>query len=94
MPSKEMLFSRHALEQMHTRNISVDEVRKALDSGEVLTKYLDDKPFPSKLLLNYHKTKPIHVVYAENEKAQLIIITVYYPDPALWSSDFKIRRSS
>jgi hypothetical protein len=60
---------------------------------EVIEKYIDDKPYPSFLVLGYEnedKLKPIHVVFAKNDE-EIIIITAYRPDKKKWSNDYKQR---
>jgi hypothetical protein len=36
--------------------------------------------------------KPLHVLAAETSAGETIIITVYQPDPALWTPDFLRRK--
>jgi len=77
---------------MREDNISVDDVISA-SAGEVIEKYLHDRPFPSCLV--YGRTmdgKPLHVVCAVPKHIDmLIIITVYIPSENEWI-DFRERR--
>lgn len=86
-------ISRHALQQMFRRGISVEELKNALMHGQVLKSYEDDKPYPSKLVLHIQNNIPLHVVYAENplEKVK-IVITAYRPDEDVWDTDFKTKK--
>lgn len=60
--------------------------------GEVVEVYSDDTPYPSQLILGWIDKRPIHIVAAENEKDdEIIIITVYEPDRRKWSDDFRRR---
>lgn len=80
---------------MAERGISVADVRHALESGENILSYPDDKPFPSRLILARHGRRAIHVLAAEDkERGETIIITVYEPDPNLWNNQFRGRRRS
>jgi len=64
-----------------------------LETGEVIERYPDDRPYPSRLVLGWREDRPLHVVVAEQAEADtLIVITVYEPNPALWEDDFKRRR--
>jgi hypothetical protein len=45
MVCKETLFSDYAITQMFKRNITVDNVKFIVESGEVITTYSYDKPF-------------------------------------------------
>jgi hypothetical protein len=62
-------------------------------NGEIIAEYPDDKPLPSKLLLDFIDEQPIHVVVAFDEIQRLcIVVTAYKPDLKFWESDFKTRR--
>ena len=78
---------------MFERGISEVEVREVLEHGEVIEDRPDDLPCPSRLMLGWLDNRPIHVVVSEVAAAKrLVIITVYEPDPAKWSNDFRQRR--
>jgi hypothetical protein len=88
-----ILFSQHALQQMFSRDISIGDVRDAIKFGEVINEYVNDKPYPSRLLLYTNKKVPLHVVYARNDQDnELIVITAYRPDVKLWETDFKTKK--
>ncbi len=93
MASNKLVFRVHAIRRMFQRRIGAEEVRHILTAGEVIENYPDDLPFPSRLVLGWSGTRPLHVVAADNPMAQeTIIITVYEPDPAEWQPDFKRRK--
>lgn len=93
MASNKLVFRVHAIRRMFQRRIGVEEVRHILTAGEVIENYPDDLPFPSRLVLGWSGTRPLHVVAVDNPMAQeTIIITVYEPDPAEWQPDFKRRK--
>lgn len=78
---------------MHERRITEAEIRRALETGQVIENYPDDTPHPSALLLGMAGTKAVHVVYAENREGnERIIITVYEPELTIWHEDLKTRR--
>ncbi|RJP63239.1 MAG: DUF4258 domain-containing protein [Ignavibacteriales bacterium] len=75
---------------MLERDIDEKIINTIVKNGKVISSYNNDKPYPSKLLLGFAKTKPIHVVAADNLKdKEVIIITVYEPDPLKWDSNFE-----
>jgi len=79
------IFSSHAVNAMIVRNIPADDVIKVIERGEVIAEYPNDKPYPSKLLLDFIEGRAIHVVVAQNNKStQCIVITCYFPDLTLW----------
>jgi len=73
--------------------ITDNEVYEAIEKGDIIEKYWNDKPYPSFLILGKTSTgRPLHVVCAYNENDKLaIIVTVYHPDPDLWE-EYKRRR--
>jgi Domain of unknown function (DUF4258) len=78
---------------MFERGVTVDDVRDVGENGEIIKEYPDDTPFPSRLILGWRGTRPIHIVAADDTTAkETIIITVYQPEPALWESDFKRKK--
>ena len=80
--------------RMFQRGISIDDVRRLLETGEVIEEYPDDVPYPSRLVLGWLESRPIHVVAADNPlKAETIVITVYEPDSAHWEVRFRRRRA-
>jgi hypothetical protein len=94
MTCKEVLFSDHAITQMFKRNISVDQVKQVIGSGETIAEYSSDKPYPSCLMLAYVDNRPIHIVLGKDEEQErCIVITAYEPDPGIWEPGFKSKRS-
>ncbi len=88
-----LVFRVHAIERMFQRNISVQDVRGVLETGETIERYPDDWPFPSRLVLGWRHNRPIHVIVADDEKGgEAVVVTVYEPDPQLWDADFKRRK--
>ena len=86
-------FSQHAVDQSILRHISVQELREAIASGEVIEDYPDDKYGPSCLVFGFTLAdRPIHVQCSYPTRPLLKIITLYEPDPNLWI-DFKVRRT-
>jgi hypothetical protein len=92
MPSK-LTFRQHAIQRMFERSISTSDVRAGIEQGEVIREYPDDTPYPSRLMLSWIAERPLHVVIATNEADdEILVITVYEPDPALWTNDFRSKK--
>jgi len=88
-----LAFRTHAIRRMFARRITVEDVRRAIERGEVIDRDPDDLPYPSRLVLGRSGGRALHVVVAENRAAdELIVVTVYEPDPALWRPGFRRRR--
>ncbi len=91
--SESIVYRVHALQRMFERGITEEDVRHVLETGEIIERYPDDRPYPSQLVLGWREDRPLHVVVAEQAEADtLIVITVYEPNPVLWEDDFKRRR--
>lgn len=87
-----LFFSSHALQRMFERSISTADVAEAIQSGQVIMRYPEDRPLPSVLVLGYARSTPLHVVLAPAAAETCQIITVYHPNPAIWKDDFRTRR--
>ena len=88
-------FSRHALDQSITRDISVTEIREVFSTKiKILEKYPDDKYGPSCLILGFTKSnRPIHIQCSYPSRPILKIITLYEPDSSKWINFSKRRQS-
>jgi hypothetical protein len=79
---------------MFERAINKDAVKRVIEGGEVIVKYPDDTPYPSYLMLGFDHESAIHVVTSKDSvTGNCYVITVYQPDPVLWESDYRTRRS-
>jgi hypothetical protein len=86
-------FRVHALKRMFQRQISAAAVLHVLDTGATIEQYLDDFPYPSRLILGWWNSRPIHVVVADNtEEGIRIVITVYQPSLEEWEPGFRKRK--
>lgn len=80
--NEDMLIKKHAYIKIKEQGFSIFEIEDAILSDDIIEEYPDDFPLYSILILGYTKTGiPLHIVCAPTEK-NLIIITVYKPDPA------------
>lgn len=92
--NKKLFWQKHALGRMLERDIYKEEVKIALLKGEVIEEYVDDKPYPSYLILRINEEyKPLHVVTSiDKQNQRCYIITAYRPDKKHFKDDFKTRR--
>ena len=78
-------YSQHAVDQSILRRITVQELREAVSTGEVLEEYPQDKYGPSCLLLGFTSAdRQIHIQCSDPARPVLKIITLYEPDPDQW----------
>ena len=94
MNNSKLLFRVHAVQRMFERNISLQKVSQALQSGEIIEDYSAEMIEPSQLILGFQGKRPFHIVTSANLEENIItIITVYNPDPSKWKKGFRIRKS-
>ena len=78
-------FSLHATDQTILRGISVNEIREAIQTGEIIEDYPDDKYGPSCLILGFTDAgRPLHIQCSYPRRPLIKIVTVYEPDPTEW----------
>ena len=80
-----IVYRLHAIQRMLERNVNNDELRQIINNGKVIEKYVNDSPYPSRLMLGKVNNRPLHLVITENKtEKKIIVITVYEPDPRKW----------
>jgi len=86
-------FSRHAVDQTLIRNIAVAELEQAIaNRSEIIEDYPDDKYGPSCLILGFTEAgRPLHLQCSYPSRPLIKIVTVYEPDPDLWT-DLRVRK--
>lgn len=88
-----IVFRIHAIKRMFQRQVSEEDVKQVLATGEMIESYPNDRPYPSKLLLGWRGSRPLHVVAADNVQSdETIVITVYEPAPQEWEAGFARRK--
>ncbi len=85
-------WSKHCLERMQERDISIYDVESSLLTGEIIEDYPDDFPYPSYLIFGYTKeNKVLHIVVGSKGDA-IFFITAYYPNTDKFEKDLKTRK--
>ncbi|OHB74142.1 MAG: hypothetical protein A2Z25_22470 [Planctomycetes bacterium RBG_16_55_9] len=86
-------FSKHAVDQSIIRDIAVAELEQAISNrSEVVEDYPNDKYGPSCLILGFTKAgRPLHVQCSYPSRPLIKIITIYEPEPHLWT-DLRVRK--
>jgi hypothetical protein len=78
-------FSKHAVDRMLLREITIREIHEAIRSGLVIEDYPQDKYGPSCLILGFtDSNRPLHIQCSYPTRPLIKVITVYEPDPAEW----------
>lgn len=90
--AEHIAITEHARRRLAERGISVNDIIRCIETGEIIKQYEDDKPFPSCLILGASAGGSyIHVV-ASHDNEWIYLITAYHPDGDVWEPDFKIRK--
>ena len=85
-------FSRHAVDQSVLRHVTLQEIREAIASGEIIEDYPDDKYGPSCLIFGFTAAgRPLHIQCSYPSRPLVKLITLYEPDADLWA-DYKVRK--
>ncbi len=93
MAYERLVFRKHAIQRVFERRINDADVRHVVKNGEVIEDYPDDIPYPSRLILGWCGSRPIHVVVADNhDDRETIVITAYEPGSDQWEPGFKRRK--
>ena len=85
-------WAKHCLERMQERDISINDVKSCLQTGEIIEYYPDDFPHPSCLI--YGRTlenKILHIVVG-TDNSTLFFITAYFPSTDKFEKDLKTRK--
>jgi len=85
-------YSLHAVDQSILRHITRQEILEAIENGQIIENYPEDKFGPSCLV--YGRTdleRPLHIQCSYPTRSKIKIITVYEPNPEEWI-DYKKRR--
>ncbi|MDI6755622.1 MAG: DUF4258 domain-containing protein [Thermodesulfobacteriota bacterium] len=84
----------HAFERCVERDISPDELKDVILSGEIIESYSQDKYGPSCLICG--TTDKGRILHVQCSVAPVWIITAYDPtlNPEEWDEDFKRRRKN
>ena len=87
-------WTNHVIVRLLQRNITQEDIEKALLDGEIIEEYENDYPYPSCLVYGINlNNEVIHIVCGLNE-IELWIITAYYPDNIKRKEDLKTRKEN
>ena len=84
----------HATVKRLERNITTDDIKRALLNGEIIEHNPKSKPYPSCLVLGWLRAgDPLHAKCSMGTKEpKLRIVTVYEPSDEEWEPDYKTRK--
>lgn len=90
----QMRLTEHATIQRIEREITIEDIKRALLNGEIIEHNPKSKPYPSCLVLGWLRTgDPLHAKCSLGRKEpRLRIVTVYEPSDEEWEPDYKTRK--
>ena len=87
------LLREHVFEKVRALDITLAEFEQLLGTGEVIEETVLAPLELKELVLVLEWVRPLHVVCVIDEaRNEERVVTVYEPDPKLWSDDFRRRR--
>ena len=88
-------FSEHAYNEMRKDSLTDVDVLSGVSKAELVEDYPTYAKGPCSLVLQHDTCgQPIHALWGlrRGTHRPAVLITVYRPDPAQWTPDFKVRR--
>ena len=88
-------LTEHAIREKLADNLTAEDIEQALSVAEVIEDYPEDKRGHSCLVLGWCHSGPVHLVIGGldiQENEELVVITVYRPDPSEWEPDWRTRK--
>ena len=86
-----LVYRVHAVQRMVERGIYEEDVAFVVETGKKIEDYPSDLPYSSCLKVGWVGSRPIHVVTAATDR-EIIVVTVYEPDPERWEPGFEKRK--
>ena len=87
-----IVMTNHVLNRCIERNITYDDIKNAINNGQIIENYPEDYPHPSCLIVGISLSQQyLHVVVGLTD-THLWIITAYYPDKDRWCNNMTIRK--
>lgn len=86
-------YTRHVLVKADERDIDLENIEHAIEYGETIVEYLNDKPYKSYLCLCFFNGRPLHVCFAPVNENICKVITAYEPSLLIFENDYKTKRT-
>ena len=92
LKNRKVDWTKHCLNRIQQREISMSDVKKAVNNGQIIEYYHDDAPYPSCLVCgDADNNTTLHIVCGVSHES-IHMITAYYPDDEQWEDNVKRRK--
>jgi hypothetical protein len=80
-------------EKLRLRRIKAADIEQAVKSGNIIEDYPNDPRGASCLILGRVGNRPLHILFAQLEAQEILVVTAYEPDPEEWEDDWQTRKT-
>jgi len=86
-------YRRHVFDKLRALDLVLAEFQQLLGSGEVIAEAETGHSEVREIVLLVEWLRPLHVVIAvDSARQEERLVTVYEPDPSIWTADSRRRR--
>jgi hypothetical protein len=86
-------YRRHVFDKLRALDLVLAEFQQLLGDGEVIAEAEDGSSERREVVLLVEWLRPLHVVIVvDSAQEEERLVTVYEPDPSIWTADFRRRR--
>ncbi len=86
-------YRRHVFDKLRALDLVLAEFQELLGQGEVIADAEESPTEVREIVLVVEWLRPLHVVIAvDSGREEERLVTVYGPDPSIWTGDFRRRR--
>jgi hypothetical protein len=86
-------YRRHVFDKLRAIDLVLAEFQELLGRGEVIAEAEDNLAELREIVLLVEWSRPLHVVVVvDPARQEERLVTVYEPDPSLWTADYRRRR--
>jgi hypothetical protein len=80
-------------EKLRLRRIKAADIERAVKSGNIIEDYPNDPRGASCLIFGRVGDRPLHILFAQLQAEELLVVTAYEPDPEEWEDDWQTRKA-
>ena len=86
-------YRRHVFDKLRALDLVLAEFQQLLGRGDVIAEAEDGSAERREVVLLVEWLRPLHlVIVVDSAREEERLVTVYEPDPSIWTADFRRRR--